>query len=245
MKIAEHKAGIIKENSDTVILKQDKIMEVFENKCKEVNSKLHVIEKEDIKNYIFDKELQKFDYKDYENIEINLKGKSQIYNASEVLEAINILREDGYKIDKDAIYKGLKTVIHRARLEVLSKNPLIIFDGGHNENAIKNLEENINMYYPKNKKVYIISILKTKDYKTIIENICKDKNSIFYFTSGIDKRYVPKEKLYKEAKKHLNEEKIFKEDIVKALNTCKNKYKDSTILIVGSFYVYKKVLENM
>ena len=30
----------------------------------------------------------------------------------------------------------------QARLEKLSDNPLIIFDGGHNENAVKNLEEN-------------------------------------------------------------------------------------------------------
>lgn len=245
LQIAKHKAGIIKKNSDTVILEQDKIMNVFEEQCKNVNSKLHVIKKENLENYSFDSDLQRFSFKGYKDIEVNLKGKSQIYNAAEVLEAIDILKKDGYNIDNKAIYEGLKTVVHRARLETLSKNPLIIFDGGHNENAIKNLEQNISMYYPKNKKVYIVSILKTKDYKTIIKNICKDKNSIFYFTSGIDKRYVSKENLYKEAKKYIDKEKIFKEDIKKALNNCKEEYKDRVILIVGSFYVYKTVVEEL
>ena len=227
------------------MLEQDKVMKVFEEQCKKVKSKLHIIKKENLRNYSFTDEIQKFSFKGYKDIEVNLKGKSQIYNAGEVLEAIDILKNDGYKIENSAIYNGLKTVVHRARLETLSKDPLIIFDGGHNENAIKNLEQNINMYYPKNKKIYIISILKTKDYKVIIKNICKDKNAIFCFTSGVDKRYVPKGKLFKEARKYLEEEKIFKADIKDALKICKEEYKDRTILIVGSFYVYKTVVEEL
>ena len=245
LEIAKHKAGIIKENSDTVILRQDKVMKVFEEQCHKVDSILHVVEKDNVINYIFSNDLQTFDYKHYKHVTINLKGKSQIYNCAQVLEAIDILKQDGYKIEENAIYKGINTVVHKARLETLSKNPLIIFDGGHNENAIKNLEENINMYYPNKEKVYIISILKTKDYKAIIENICKDQNAIFYFTNGIDKRYVPKEKLYKEAKKYLKEEKIFTKNIVDALNICKKEHKDKVILIVGSFYVYKTVVEEL
>ncbi len=242
--IAKHKAGIIKKNSGTVIVKQDEIIQVIEEECKNKKSKLYVIEKESIKNYSYGKDMQKFDYKNYKNIEINLKGKSQIYNAAEILEVIDILREKDYNISDEAIYNGLKTVIHRARLEILSKNPLIIFDGGHNENAIKNLKENINQYYPDNKRVYIVSILKTKDYKTIVKNICKDKNAIFFFTSGTgDKRYIPKHKLYNEAKKYLNDVNMYEEKLEDAINISKKVYNDRTILIIGSFYVYKTVCE--
>ena len=207
---------------------------------------MHIIEKEDVKDYSFEKELQKFSFKEYKNIEINLKGKCQIYNASEVLEAIKILKTDGFKIEDTAIYKGLKTVVHKARLETLSEKPLIIFDGGHNENAIKNLEENIKTYFPNNNKVYIVSVLKTKDYKTIVKNLVKDKNAIFYFTSGNDKKkYVSKENLYNEAKKYINKENIFKKELIKSLNICKKEYKDRTILVVGSFYVYKDIIKNI
>ena len=243
LSIAKHKAGIIKENSDTVIVRQNNVINVFEEECKIKNSTLHLIEKEDLEDYSFNKEFQKFSYKGYKDVEINLKGKAQIYNASEVLEVIDILKDKGYEISKDAIYKGLKTVIHKARLETLSTDPLIIFDGGHNENAVKNLKENIDLYYKDMKKAYIISILKTKDYKTIIKNICQDKDAIYFFTSGNDKkRYVSKENLYKEAKKYLNEENIFKKEIVDALNICIKEYSNRAILIIGSFYVYKTIV---
>ena len=53
------------------------------------------------------------------------------------------MKNKGYKISKEAIYNGLKSVVHKARLETLSQNPLIIFDGGHNENAINNLRQNV------------------------------------------------------------------------------------------------------
>ena len=244
-KIATHKAGIIKENSDTVFVKQEEcVNSIIENTCKEKKATLHLVNSDEIQNYSYNLDLQKFDYKEYKDVEINLKGKAQINNAAEVLECIDILKNKGYKISKEAIYNGLKSVVHKARLETLSQNPVIIFDGGHNENAIKNLRQNVEQYFSQCKKVYIISLLKTKDYKTIIKNICKEKDSIFIFTSGNDKkRYVSKEKLYKEAKKYLNDINMYKYELKDAINICKKAYSDRVILIVGSFYVYKTVCE--
>lgn len=242
--IAIHKAGIIKPNSDTVFIEQENITNIIENTCKEKNAKLHLIKKKDVTNYKYNNEIQSFDYKDYKNIEINLKGNVQIYNATEALECIDILKEKGYKISEQAIRQSLKTVNHKARMEILSTNPKIVFDGGHNENAIKNLKENIQQYYPDSKKVYIVSILKTKDYKTIIKNLCDDKEAIFFFTSGNDKkRYLSKHKLYKEAKKYLKDINMYEENIKDAINICKKAYTDRAILIIGSFYIYKTVRE--
>lgn len=245
-KITIHKAGIIKPNSDTVACYQKGITEIIEKVSKQKKSKLHIISDKDISNYSYDFNFQKFDYKKYKNVYINLKGKKQIYNASQVLECIEILKDKGYEIPNSAIFEGLKTVVHHARLEVLKKSPLVIFDGGHNENAIKNLKENINQYFNKNKsKVYIISLLKTKDYKTITKLLIEKEDAIFYFTDGNDKqKYVSKEDLYKEAIKYSkNKEKILKKDLKDSIKEALEKYKDSTILIVGSFYVYKDVIK--
>ena len=92
--------------------------------------------------------------------------------------------------------------------------------------------------------MYIVSILNTKDYKTIIKNICQDKNAIFFFTSGNSKkRYVSKERLYKEAKKYLNDVNMYKEEFEDALDICMKVYNDRTILVIGSFYVYKDAIK--
>lgn len=242
--IAIHKAGIIKKNSNTIFTYQPEVINIIKEKCEKENNNLYLINKEDIKNYSYDQNLQKFDYKNYKNIEINLKGKVQTVNASECLEAIDILKKKGYEIPEKAIREGLKTVIHKARMEQISNNPKIIFDGGHNESAIQNLQNTINQYYQNEKKVYIISILKTKDHNTIIEKLSQDKEAIFYFTDGILERpYVSSKELKEEAIRYIPEENINTATLKKAIVEAKERYKDRIIFIVGSFYVYKETME--
>ena len=243
--ITANKAGIIKRNHDTIMYYQDKVTNMIEEKCKEKNNTLHIVKKEDVINYSYNEDYQNINYKEHKNIKINLKGKCQIYNAAVVLECIDVLKENGYEINEEAVEKGLSTVIHKARFEMLSKEPKIIFDGGHNENAIKNLKNTINMYYPDKRKVYILSTLKTKDYKTVIKLLTEDTNGVFYFTTGNDKeRYVAGEELCKEAQKYLNNN-IYVESLEDAIKIAKEKYKDDIIMIIGSFYVYNTVVERI
>lgn len=244
--IASNKAGIIKENSKTVFVEQEKeVNEVIINKCKEKNNELHLIKPADVKNYTFDEDYQKIDYKEYKDVLINLKGEKQIYNTSLCLETVNILKEN-YDISDNAIREGLKTVIHHARFEKLSENPLIIYDGAHNEPAIKNLKKSIEMYYKDKEKVFIVSILNTKDYKSILKNLMTDKNATYIFTSGNDEeRYTSKEELYNEAENIGMYKEIYKKELKEAINFSKENYKEDIIFIVGSFYIYGDVVEQI
>lgn len=243
--ITANKAGIIKKDKDTITLYQDKITDLIAEKCEKENNKLHIVKKEDVTNYSFDEEYQKINYKEHKNIYVNLKGECQIYNAAIAMECANLLKQKGYPISKEAIREGLKTVIHKARFEQIGEHPTIIFDGGHNENAIKNLRNTINMYYKEKPKVYILSILKRKDYKTVIKILSEDKNAIFFFTSGNNpETYVDKEELYNEASKYLKDN-LYKEDLLDAIKIAKEKYKDCTVFVIGSFYVYADVMKNL
>lgn len=67
---------------------------------------------------------------------------------------MNILNDLGYEVTETSIRTGLKTVIHKARMEVLNENPLIIFDGAHNEPAIENLRSTVEMYYKNFERTY-------------------------------------------------------------------------------------------
>lgn len=249
--IAIQKAGIIKENSETVFIKQEpQITKIIEDACKAKNNTLHLIEKQDIQNLYYNENYQTFDYKEEKQIQINLKGKRQFENASIVLECLKILRKYGYKIEDQILRLGLKTVIYKARFETICEKPLIIFDGGHNETAIQNLKESIKRYYNEKERVYIISILKTKDYKTILKELLEDKDAMFIFTDGNDKiedknkKYVEKEVLYEESKKY-KVENIKTDSLKNAIRTCKKQEVDKAIFVVGSFYVYKEVIQTV
>lgn len=261
--IAKQKAGIIKEDSSTVFISQDEaVNEVIENTCKAKNNTLHLITERDISNYSYDESYQKFDYKNYKNILVNLKGKKQIYNASICLECMQILKDKGYTVSEDSIRKGLSTVIHKARFEKLSENPTVIYDGAHNKPAMQNLVNSVNMYYKNNKKVYIVSILKTKDYKGMLKELLQDKKATYIFTSGNSKeRYVQGEVLANTAKEIIKEKSIYNKNMSNTVTGIKNNadiqvmelkeaieysiknYKDYTIFIVGSFYVYGDVID--
>lgn len=245
--IAKQKAGIIKNNSETVFIKDKKeINDVIIKKCEEKDNLLHTIVKEEIHNYSYDNEFQKFDYKEYKNILINLKGEKQVYNATICLECVDILKGKAYKIPENAIREGLKTVVHKGRFEKINDNPTIIYDGGHNAPAIDNFKNSVQMYYKNSKKIYIISILKTKDYDMVLRKLLKDKMSTFIFTSGNNlDRYVLKEELLAVAKKYSNSPNLYAMELEDAIDLVRNNYKDSIVFIVGSFYIYGDVIEKL
>lgn len=243
--IAFQKAGIIKQNSKTIFMSQSESVDnVIIERCKEENNKLFLVNKEEIKNYSYTEEYQKFDYKEFKNIEINLKGISQIYNACIALETVNVLKEK-YNIKEEIIRKSLKNVIHRGRFEKINNNPTVIYEGAHNEPAIKNFINSVDMYYKNNKKVYIISILKSKDYKTILKLLVKNDENIYIFTCGNDKeRYTDAEILKDEAQKS-GAKNLFTMELEKAIKMSLEKYKDYIIFAVGSFYVYGDVIKTI
>lgn len=238
--IAVQKAGIIKEGSQTVIFEQEKdVNDVFIRTCSSKNNKLHIISNNDISNYRFDENFQYFNYKDMKDIKINLKGRAQIKNASICIEAIKIIRNYGYKITDTSILEGLSTVIHKGRLEKLNNNPEIIFDGAHNEPAIINLLDTINMYYSNRKRVYIVSILNRKDYKKMLELLSKDREAIFIMTSGNDaERYTTKEELYNCMSGNIEKNRIYKYELDEAITNIMRKKDDTVYFVIGSFYVY-------
>ena len=250
--IAKHKAGIIKNNSDVIYLRREndkEVLDVIENKCKSTNSKLHLVTKEDCLDYKYDRNLQYFTYKNLKDITMNLKGKKQIYNSTICLKAVEILREKGYKIENTIIINSLKNVIHRARFEKLLDNPEIIYDGAHNKPAIENLIETIDQYYLDKEKAFVVSILGTKDYKTIIKMLVqKYNNDEFYFTDGVsDRKFIDSSELMKVAKEN-NENGIYNSgELVKTIEKVTKKYRNSNkiIFIIGSFYIYKEVVDTI
>ena len=136
--------------------------------------------------------------------------------------------------------------MHKARFEIIKKDPLIIYDGAHNKKAIKNFKHSVDMYYKKENKVYIVSILKTKDYDSMVKELMKDKNSIFIFTDGNNKdKYVAKEELLRCSKKYTTNKNLYTYELNEAIELIMKKYKTHVTFIVGSFYIYETILEKI
>ena len=248
--IATHKAGIIKKNSDTVFLQLENeqenidVLSIINQKCIAEKNNLHYIKRNNIKNYSYNNKYQYFDYDNYSKIAINLKGKVQIYNAAICIKAVQILNKKGYKVTEESIKYGLANTVHLGRFETLLEKPTIIYDGAHNTPAIENFIKNMEQYYLEKEKIYIVSILKKKDYSKILKLLSKDEKSTIYVTSGNDKNlYCPKEILYEEAKKYTKNVK--KMELEKAFYETIKQNSSKVTAIIGTFYIYgdiKKII---
>ena len=163
--IAFNKAGIIKENGHAVIYRGTPGVEaVFENTCREKNTKLKKANFEGLKLKSHDLFRQVFDCGDYKDIHLPLLGYHQLHNAAVVLAVAETLQEIGWKITRENIYDGIRDVSWPGRFDVVCRDPLFIIDGGHNPQCLEALVKNIQDYLAGRRVIALTGVLADKDY---------------------------------------------------------------------------------
>lgn len=106
--------------------------------------------------------------------EIRLAGVYQTENAAVAIEAVSLLLND---IGYDVIREGLKKTKWPARFELMSKEPLIIYDGAHNPAGVKKLGESVEKLLNRDEyiRVGIMGVFADKD----ISGMAKLLNGVF------------------------------------------------------------------
>lgn len=167
--IAQHKAGIIKPGCRVVSAQQrEEVAHELEQVSKEQQITPVYVQNEDASKICYGLEKQSFLYQSRQKIEIALAGQYQIENALLALKVIDILREEGVKISDRAVENGFAAAKWSGRFEVLGKKPYFIIDGAHNEDGARKLIQSIRFYFTNRKIIYIMGILKDKEYDKII-----------------------------------------------------------------------------
>lgn len=229
-KIAKEKCGIIK--NDSVVsypMQLEDAMKILEKH----NPVFPDIEKLDIDSSDLSGSFITYKNKDYR---ISLVGEHQIYNAITVIETCNKLVEIGYKITHKEIFYGLNNTKISGRMEILDRNPTIIFDGSHNLDAIKALEEIIKAKFSNKKITIIMGMLKDKECKLCVQAISKYAENMIFVKVPNERTDDPKE-LEKHSKCDKNE---CYEQISHAINSAKSG-KSDVIFICGSFYLAQEI----
>ncbi len=241
-KIALEKAGIIKDNGVLLFGGTDaEAKRVIADRADEKNAAFYEVDYTQISNLEMSLDGSRFDFKEHKNIKIALLGSYQPRNAALVLSAIDILRERGIKIDECAVLEGLGSAKWNARFEIVSREPLIIFDGAHNPQGIAAAVESIKLYF-KDKKVYLLTgVLRDKDYTAIAEDLATVATKAFTLTPDNPRALSAEE--YAEV---LSKNGIYAQasnSIEEAYKTAKNEaQKDGVPLVcLGSLYVYSSL----
>lgn len=169
--IAEQKGGIIKPGCVAVSMQQEpEAMDVIRLACEKQDVELVVADCEDATNIKYGFEKQRFSYNGYRNLEIPLAGRWQIDNAVLAVKVIEVLGDLGFPVSEDELRKGLKETVWQGRYTVLAKKPLFVVDGAHNEDASRKLAQTMEQDFCGKHKIFIMGILRDKEYEKIIRN---------------------------------------------------------------------------
>ncbi len=193
-KIAIEKSKIIKENTICVSYDNEEIVnKVIAEGCNKQNTELIFTNTKKLE--ILEETLDgtRFIYKDNE-YHIEMIGVHQVYNSITAIEVIDaICRVDNINnINYNRIYVGLRKTNWKGRFEIISNNPIVIRDGAHNVDAAKSLVNTIEKHFTKKQIVYIIGMLKDKEYDKVLKITGKYANIIYTITApgvrGLDSK---------------------------------------------------------
>jgi len=107
-------------------------------------------------------------------------GRYQMENAALALTVIEEL--EGFDIQESSIRIGLSRAGWPGRFELVSKEPAIIVDGGHNAQGANALRDNLMRYFPGKKVVFVMGVLADKDVAAITTPILPLAKEFFTIT---------------------------------------------------------------
>lgn len=182
-KIAAEKAGIIKENCPCLYGgDENAACRTTRAIADQKHASFYTVDRSTLhkKSVGFDGTV--FDYRDYDGLKLSLLGSYQPYNATIVLTALDILASRGLSVSDDAVRRGLLHVRWGARFELLSRDPIILYDGGHNPQGIEAAVKSIREYFPDARVNILSGVMADKDYDAMIETLKPIARRIFTVT---------------------------------------------------------------
>ncbi len=193
--IAHAKAGIIKDNGTVLFYGQHPdALPVIEAACETHHAALHVVDRSTLMEGEYDLHGQTFDYRDYRDLRLGLLGKYQMRNAATVIDAVELLREQGVEISDEAMRTGLKETVWPARFELLREDPPFFVDGGHNPHGVRGTVETYQRLFPDRKAKIIMGMMRDKDVSQSIGLLLPIAKEFYTVTPNND-RAMPAEEL--------------------------------------------------
>lgn len=162
--ITTTKSGIIKEDKPVITgSRNQEALKVIKQKAKNCNSALYTIDSDFYwQNRNKQGYIQSADFM-YKNNKIHFStkmlGEHQLDNAAIAIMAAQILGIH----NNDLIARAVYDTIWPGRVEILSKNPLVVIDGAHNVDGMISLKNTIKEYWNNYHIIAVLGMLSDKE----------------------------------------------------------------------------------
>lgn len=167
--VADKKSGIIKEGIPVVLgfdinQEADEVIESYAHSKKSHIYRVkpyQIISQDSHINMLYQEHLY----------HLNTIASYQARNASLAIEVALTLQTLGISITQKNINEGIQMGVPPKRFQIVSKSPMIIIDGAHNQEGIERLVESIKNLNLKSDIRVIAAILKDKPYQEMIKHL--------------------------------------------------------------------------
>ena len=213
--IARNKAGIIKENIPVVTGATGVPLEIIRAVAGEKNSPLHEVTTP-------------------ANVELNLRGEYQKFNAAIAIKAAEVLG-----VDDEKIFAALKRVEWAGRFEVIKNSSgVYVIDGAHNPHGALALRESLDKNFPCGKRVWVFGALRDKNFDEMIRILFRAED--FVIVTPPDSERAASTEILCETLRKYHIPCAAVEDNFAAIERLKDSIADVKI-IAGSLYLIGKV----
>lgn len=265
-KIAGEKFAVVRPDTPACFLGDNpSLIDLFNTFCNTKHSIPFIVSKEAwLENVNINEDGCVFDFYSknlsLNNLKIKMLGRYQLSNASLALSALSCALKY-ISVSPSAIRRGMENARWPGRLEIISREPLIILDGGHNRDGVEKLVQSVSELFLaanfeedgehgkrcKTERInfsrrigVIYAAMRDKDYQGCLAVLNTLKNAAFYATAapGIA-RSLPENDMFEAAKKFSwrNDKnlKAFKSPLDAVNHAIDDK--NEVILICGSLYL--------
>lgn len=189
--IAGEKAGIIKKNTPILVGEtHSETAPVFLKKAAAQEAPIFFadqlieaeLEQASFKNAVYNIKSSNYPNLNLEKLVLDLTGNYQQHNIKTVLLATEFLKQAGFEIGKEVIYKAVSHVQDISKIlgrwQVLQEQPLCICDSGHNEHGLRYVVEALSKLNKK-KIHFVFGAVNDKDLSKVLAILPKDAH--YYF----------------------------------------------------------------
>lgn len=236
--IAAEKAGIFKAGVPIISADQKpEVKKILEAKASDLSCEISFVDFNEIKIEKVDlsKEnlIRKFSYKEI-SYETKLLATYQPQNAVMAIETANLIYNNFDLISNDSIKDGIKDSNWPARFEIISKQPYVVLDGGHNVQGVNALIDSLTDVFGDKKFIFVMGVLADKDYEDMVKVVAPHAKKAYTITPPNPRKLSAEDLAATFSKFGLEAKPI---EISKAISTAKKEASESDIIAVfGSLY---------
>lgn len=180
--IARHKAGIMKDGVPVVTDAKGMTLDVLRSEAVAKSADIFVEDKDFVVHFLacgeagqrikFTSEILGIN----DEFSLSLLGEHQLRNSALSIMTAYLLANDDERIGFGTISEALSSVRWPGRFEIFSREgdgAKIIVDGAHNPAGVAMLRQNLDAYFPGEKRIFVLGLLRDRDVELMLKTLVR------------------------------------------------------------------------